>query len=131
LSWSVLDRVRDAAEVVVLEPVGVAFEGDDVGVVDEAVDHRGGHGVVAEDFAPAAELLVAGDDERGLLGLVEVVRGQDDRRPAWARESMRPQNSRRACGRNRLWFVEKEQVGTAEDAQRNVQATPLAAGEVP
>jgi hypothetical protein len=27
-------------------------------------------------------------------------------------------------------FVEKEQVGTAEDTQRNVQATPLAAGEV-
>jgi hypothetical protein len=103
-------RVRDAAEVVVLEPVGVAFEGDDVGVVDEAVDHRGGHGVVAEDFAPAAELLVAGDDERGLLGLVEVVRGQDDRRPAVGEESMRPQNSRRACGRNRL-SVRRERAG--------------------
>src|SRR5689334_4398501 len=33
----------DAAEVSVFEPVGVAFEGDDVGVVDEAVDHGGGH----------------------------------------------------------------------------------------
>jgi hypothetical protein len=32
----------DAAEVSVLEPVGVAFEGDDFGVVDEAVDHSGG-----------------------------------------------------------------------------------------
>jgi hypothetical protein len=32
--------------------------------VDEAVDHGGGHGVVAEDLAPAAELLVAGDDQR-------------------------------------------------------------------
>ena len=55
----------DAAEVAVLEAVGVAFEGDDVGVVDQAVDHRGGHDVVAEDFAPAAEGLVGGDDQRG------------------------------------------------------------------
>ena len=28
--------------------VGVAVQGDDVGVVDEAVDGRGGHDVVAE-----------------------------------------------------------------------------------
>jgi hypothetical protein len=44
----------DAAEVSVFEPVAVSFQGDDVGVVDEAVDH-GGDGVVAEDLAPAAE----------------------------------------------------------------------------
>jgi hypothetical protein len=43
----------DAAEVAVLEPVAVAFEADDVGVVDETVDHGGGDGVVAEDLAPA------------------------------------------------------------------------------
>jgi hypothetical protein len=42
----------DAAEVAVSEAVGVAFEGDDVGVVDEPVDHRGGDDVVAEDLAP-------------------------------------------------------------------------------
>jgi hypothetical protein len=29
----------DAAEVTVLEPVAVALEGDDLGVVDEPVDH--------------------------------------------------------------------------------------------
>jgi hypothetical protein len=34
-------------------------------VVDEAVDHRGGDDVVAEDLAPAAERLVGGDDHRG------------------------------------------------------------------
>ena len=45
----------DASEVAVAQPVGVTFEGDDLGVVDQAVDHRGGHDVVAEDFAPAAE----------------------------------------------------------------------------
>jgi hypothetical protein len=44
----------DAAEVSVFEPVAV-FQGDDVGVVDEAVDHGGGDDVVAEDLAPAAE----------------------------------------------------------------------------
>ena len=55
----------DAAEVAVFEPVAVAFEGDDFGVVDEAVDHGGGDDVVAEDLAPAAEGLVGGDDQRG------------------------------------------------------------------
>ena len=43
-SWScfVGGGCGDAAEVAVFEPVGVAFEGDDVGVVDEPVDHGGG-----------------------------------------------------------------------------------------
>jgi hypothetical protein len=52
----------DVAEVAVLEPVAVSLEGDDFGVVDEVVDHGGGH-VVAEDLAPAAEDLVGGDDQ--------------------------------------------------------------------
>ncbi len=42
-----------AAEVAVFEPVAVAFEGDDFGVVDEPVDHGGGDDLVAEDLAPA------------------------------------------------------------------------------
>jgi hypothetical protein len=54
LSWFV-GRGGDAAEVSVLEPVAVAFEGDDFGVVHKPVDHRGGDHVVAEDLAPAAE----------------------------------------------------------------------------
>jgi hypothetical protein len=41
------------------------LEGDDVGVVDEPVDHGCGDDVVAEDLAPASEWLVAGDDEAG------------------------------------------------------------------
>lgn len=53
----------DAAEVAVLEPVAVALEGDDLGVVDEAVDHGRGDHVVAEDLSPAAEDLVAGHDQ--------------------------------------------------------------------
>ena len=42
----------DAAEVSVFEPVGVAFEADHLGVVDEPVDHGGGDDLVAEGLAP-------------------------------------------------------------------------------
>src|SRR6202040_2486182 len=55
-------RGRDAAEIAVFESVAVSFEGDDFGMVDEAVDHGCGDDVVTEHFAPAAELLVGGDD---------------------------------------------------------------------
>ena len=49
-------------------------------MVDEAVDHRGGHDVVAEHLAPAPEWLVAGHDEAGAFvsagdQLEEQVRG--------------------------------------------------------
>ncbi len=62
------------------ESVAGAFEGEDVGVVDDAVDHRGGDGLVAEDAAPAGERQVAGQDERGVFvaggdELEEQVRG--------------------------------------------------------
>ena len=43
---------RWAGEVAVFEAVGVAFEREDLGVVDEPVDHGGGDDVVAEDLAP-------------------------------------------------------------------------------
>ena len=36
-------------------------------MVDEPVDHGGGDDLVAEDFAPAAERLVGGDDQAGPL----------------------------------------------------------------
>ena len=57
----------DAAEVSVTESVAVAFEGDNVGVVDESVDHGGCDDVVAEHLSPAAELLVGGDDQAGVF----------------------------------------------------------------
>ena len=68
------------AEVAVFEPVGVALDVDDFGVVDEPIDHGGGDGVVAEDFAPAAEGLVRGHDDGGAFvaggdELEEQVRG--------------------------------------------------------
>src|SRR5207248_7928920 len=56
-----------AAEVAVAEPVAVALEAEDFGVVDEPVDHGGGDGLVAEDLAPGGEGLVAGDDQAGAL----------------------------------------------------------------
>jgi hypothetical protein len=46
-SWLVGGGCGDAAEVSVFESVGVALEGDDLGVVDEAVDHGCGDNVVA------------------------------------------------------------------------------------
>lgn len=37
------------------EPIAGAFEAENVGVVHDPVDHRGGDGLVAEDLAPAPE----------------------------------------------------------------------------
>ncbi len=70
----------DAAEVAVFEPAGVAFEGDDVGVVDEPVHPGGSDDVVAEDLTPPAEAFVAGHDQGGAFipggdELEEEVRG--------------------------------------------------------
>ena len=64
-SWVVLGGRGDAAEVAALEPGAVPGEGDALGVVHEPVDHSGGDHIVTEHLAPAAELLVAGDDQRG------------------------------------------------------------------
>lgn len=44
----------------VLGPVGRALEGDDFGVVDDAVDHGGGDGLVFGDLAPAGGGRVGG-----------------------------------------------------------------------
>jgi hypothetical protein len=44
---------RNPAQVAVLESVAVSFERDDLGMVDEAVDHGGGDHVIAEHLAPA------------------------------------------------------------------------------
>jgi hypothetical protein len=47
----------DAAEFAVLEPVGVALEGDEFGVVDGSVDHRGGDGVVSDDLSKIRAII--------------------------------------------------------------------------
>ena len=51
----------------VFESVAVAFEGEDFGVVDDPVDHRGCDGVVAEDVSTAAERQVRGQDDGGVF----------------------------------------------------------------
>lgn len=53
-------RGGSAADVAVLEAVGRAFDAEEVGVVDEKLDHGGGDGVIAEYFAPPAEGVVGG-----------------------------------------------------------------------
>lgn len=56
----------------VAHPVGLPAELDEPAVVDEPVDHRRRHLVVAEHRAPAAELEVRGDDHRlALVGVRE------------------------------------------------------------
>jgi hypothetical protein len=51
----------------VFEAVAGAFEGQDLGVVDDAVDHRGRDDLVTEDVAPAGEGQVGGQDQRGVF----------------------------------------------------------------
>ena len=46
------------------EAVALAFQRDDVGVVDEPVDEGGGDHGVAEGLAPCVEAAIAGDDDR-------------------------------------------------------------------
>ncbi len=51
-----------------LEAVGFALDGDDLGVVDEAVDQGDDAGGVGEDLVPFGEGAVGGD--QGAFGLV-------------------------------------------------------------
>ena len=47
--------------------VGVAGQGEDLGVVDQAVDHRSRHDVVGKGLSPPPEGQVQGDHHRALL----------------------------------------------------------------
>ena len=49
------------------EPVAAAFQRDDFGVVDDAVDHRGGDDLVSEYVTPASEGQVRCQDQRGMF----------------------------------------------------------------
>ena len=52
-----VDR-RRPAEVLVAQPEAVALEAEDLGVMNEPVDHRRGGHLVTEDLAPSRERLV-------------------------------------------------------------------------
>ena len=45
-------RLRGTVQVAVVEAVAVAFEGDDLGVVNESVDHGDGSDLISEVLAP-------------------------------------------------------------------------------
>ncbi len=51
----------------VLEPVALALQGDDLRVVNEPVDQRGGDHLIAEDLAPGLEASIRGEDDRAAL----------------------------------------------------------------
>lgn len=51
----------------VFETVAGALESDDVGVVDDAVDHGRGDDLIAKYVAPASEGQVRGQNQRGML----------------------------------------------------------------
>ena len=49
------------------QPVALAAEHEDAGVMDEAVDNGHRHVVVVKEVAPGGELLVGGDDDGAVL----------------------------------------------------------------
>ena len=53
----------EAVDASAAESIACAFEGEDVGVVDDAVDHRCCDGLVAEYAAPAREWQIGGEDQ--------------------------------------------------------------------
>src|SRR6266700_2393386 len=57
-----LGGADEAGLELVLEPVGIAPDVQRDGVMEDAVQDRGGDDPVAEDVAPAAKALVAGQD---------------------------------------------------------------------
>ncbi len=70
-SWlgsAALARALLGAFAGLLEPVGLALDGDDLGVVHEAVDQRNDAGSVGENVAPLGKGAVGGDQRA--LGLV-------------------------------------------------------------
>lgn len=53
----------EAVDASAFESVAGAFQGEDLSVVDDAVDHGRGYGLVTEDPAPAGERQVRGQDQ--------------------------------------------------------------------
>src|SRR5262245_25556819 len=62
-----LGGADEAGLELVLQAIGIAPDVEGDGVVEDAIQDRGGDDPVAEDLAPAAEALVAGQDHRAAL----------------------------------------------------------------
>jgi hypothetical protein len=85
--------------------------------VDEPVDHGGGDHVVAEDFAPAAEALVGGDDERGAF--------------VWAGDELEEQVRRFGFEGDVADFVDDQQRVAGQPAQLVLQPAGVVGGGEP
>jgi len=66
------------------EAVGVVAGLDDVAVVGDGVEQRGGHLGIAEDLDPLGEGELGGDDQGGAL--VELADQMEEERPTGFRE---------------------------------------------
>lgn len=51
----------------VSEPVGIVSEGENLAPVSEPVEESGGEDGITEEFSPAIEALVGGNDDGGIL----------------------------------------------------------------
>src|SRR3989442_1926749 len=78
-------RRRNAAKFTVLQPIGVALQRDDLGVMHEPIDPGGGGDVVTENLAPPTEGLVARDDQARSLVAGGDELGEKGLRPRVAR----------------------------------------------
>jgi hypothetical protein len=107
-------------------------------VVDEPVDHRDGDGVVAEDLAPRAERLVAGDDQAGALvaaadehehqvGSLGVERDVAD----LVADQQRDPSSRRNSSSRRPWRWASARTATHSVAVRKSTRCPARQARVP
>ena len=74
LGFAALARALLGAFAGLLEAIGLAVDGDDLGVVDEAVDQRNDAGGVGEHLAPFGKGAVGGY----LLTPLTFSRGMDD-----------------------------------------------------
>lgn len=91
---------RTGVGLVFFEAVAVAFEADDVGVVDDPVDHGRGDGQVSEDVARPGER--------------EVGRQNHGRMLVAAGDKLEEQVSRVLIERDVAYFVDQQQAVAAE-----------------
>src|SRR5690606_7506383 len=102
LVWSALGRVR-GFRASVFPPHGSSFQGDAVGVMDEAVQDGIGKGGVPDDLMPGVEGELAGDEGRATA--VAVLEHFEEIPPFGVGERCQTE------------VVEDEQVGAGESVQ--------------
>ncbi len=76
-----LGRLDEAGAALFAQPVAVAADGDDLAVVQEAVEDRGCDDGVAEHGAPFADRAVAGDEQAAALARADFRGSQRVRHP--------------------------------------------------